>query len=655
MMMRTGQGRFGMGALVLLCAASSPALGQSRRSAPALIPANFSAKQDALGFPWQVYSSYGNLRNSSSSTAFYHAGMLTINGTKFSPSHRVMTADGSEYHLSNPNINRVAVARQIKLDLKHGTARILDTLQNTGQAPLSINVQINSRTRHRAARIVTDAGRTVAVGNRSNTVAELEKKEIGLAVQSSQAGTPGFLIYVAGGNAKMKPAIKIDGNYQFTMTYVLALPPGERVTLVHGYAQRRVNMADAKVVKKEFEPFRARDFLGGLDRDLQKTIINRASRSLAALARQPLLHEMLELTDFWSVERGKQDILVVDGETTVGGTLRGERLTLQTEQGPAEIPIGQIAALAGAGQGTRVYLRNGEILFGRLDGAASLVLVTPELLELKITPAKVKMLVTRADPADSRATDNVAALVQTSDGTRLAVPTSAELTLPVATPWGPMDVPVGEIRRLFAVREPQPVFVLTFKDNSRLEVMLRGESWSIPTVRFGKLELAAAEILEVFNAALPAVPAEDDATVDNIPFVELRGENRLVGRIAADKLTVMTTGGESLIPTVDVQSIDVNGGSGGPQLFQITLHSGAKISGRLKGHTLPFAAMGHVWDLRLNQIHALLQPKPTDRAEQKAPEEADTSPVEPADDDLFGRSSSGGELDQLFRSDPFGP
>src|SRR5262249_11120655 len=80
------------------------------------MPADFSLKQDSLGFGWQLMQNgiLGNDNRGCFQQAFY----LSVNNVNVHFQQQLMTADGSHYLFTGAVARQLEVTRHVKFDLK---------------------------------------------------------------------------------------------------------------------------------------------------------------------------------------------------------------------------------------------------------------------------------------------------------------------------------------------------------------------------------------------------------------------------------------------------------------------------------------------------------------------------------------------------------
>ncbi len=142
------------------------------------------------------------------------------------------------------------------------------------------------------------------------------------------------------------------------------MPAGKTVSILHGMAQRNTSSVNAKQAKEIFKPFESYKFTRGIPSDLADTIVNWGS--LSHFGEAPGLPNIAEEL---GVEPGAVDVLMPSSSSRILGVARADELTIDTRFGQTSVSIDQVAAIAGprfGGPQTRLYLRDGHVLIGKL-------------------------------------------------------------------------------------------------------------------------------------------------------------------------------------------------------------------------------------------------------------------------------------------------
>ena len=233
----------------------------------------------------------------------------------------------------------------------------------------------------------------------------LPAHDCGVVVRSRGNRLPGVLLY-APESKNVKPAIDIQNYRTVQISFTVTVPAQSTVSVVWGLAQRTLPATlDAQEMKNQLKVFQDREWLADLPENVIKSIVNyRRFNSGDECAVGPLLQPVLDLASQYDVERGKADVLVQDEQSRMSGTVAGSDLSIETSLGKAVVPLGEVALLsggAGVERPMRVYLRNGEILVGRVE-AKDLLLKAQPGVDARLSPEMINLLFLHAAGNDGQ-------------------------------------------------------------------------------------------------------------------------------------------------------------------------------------------------------------------------------------------------------------
>ncbi len=619
--------------LAFLAAALSAASALARPAKhKGLVPANFNQRTDALGFMWDVQA---NGAVDDGSDDCFDTGMaLLVNGSGFSPSARpVMTADGREYVLSG-QVAGLKITRRVLVDTKRAAARYLEVCHNPGTKTVQAQVSLVSNLGANAQATLSSSGKPFVGGG-------LGKKDAGF-VTLSTSSRPCVLFLLASHRSKLKPTVQVQNNRTYRVDYRITVRPKATVTLFHLVAQRRglsaSNAADA------FKPFyRSRLIKPELPRELRRTVANfRAGLGGDLFAAGELIQAVADLAEAHGVDRGADDVLVVDEEAHLAGTASVAGLEAETRHGKAQVTLAEVALLyggAGVGRPMRLHLRNGEVLAGPIR-ATGLRLTTRGGMSLALDPKRINLLVARAAKSDGQPADGAIAYVRTHQGDRLAVGSAQPMTIEAATAWGPLTLPLERVERLVYAREPQPGLRLVLADRSQFPVVLRGDELAVHTLRFGTVKLPPQDVAALIRIVTkPAHKDGNDDPGDDLPDDEihaphcmLAGDHVLVGPLAAPAVHVVTATGVTPVDTARIHKME-RSEDDNPALpaFELELQDGGTLAGPLEERLLPVRVGQCTLRVPVEHIfsYTVPKPKPTPKEEEPKPKEKQ-KPKDPA-------------------------
>ncbi len=650
-----------------------------------MIDPQWQQQRDSQGVFWTV-DHQSNLRLSGQ-TMLMSAGVATINNAQFMPGRAQMRADGTEFVFEgNNNFNNVPsygppngafpqpllTVRRIKMDLQSSTARFVESFQNTGPAPLQVHVTVGSTVRtmiqsvvcgpsgkaldvstgqptalsaDERARLREELARSVAAGQPIGAPFRpagggivhlaIPDHDCGIVVNAQPGRYPGLMLYFPE-SVNAKPSIDIQGMRTIQVSYNLTVPAQSTASVVWGLVQSNLQgNLDAAEIKKQLKVFQDRQWLSDLPENVTKSIVNNRAFNPGVNSPLALLQPVLELASQYHLERGAADVLVQDEQTQLQGIAAGSDLAVETTLGKTSVPLAKVALLYGAAGGDRpmrVYLRSGEILAGRVE-AKDLMLRTQAGVEAKMSPEKINLLFLHAARSDGKPIAAAESILETNDGQRLLV-TGSNTQFHTVTPWGGLDVGLGEIDRLNARRETQPVYRLDLKDGSSLTVLLEGGIPPLQSLRFGPVQLPAAGVRQLWSIKMPPPAkdaagnessekiAEEEASGPSGPQCRLFGDNVIAGTIESPKVILAMAGGVLAFPADGIQTAKRSGDprAGGPMEVQLT--DGRHLSGVLSNRTVAIRFHGKVWEVPAQHLIEIRGGKKESAAEESPEDEA---------------------------------
>ncbi|HEX8297090.1 MAG TPA: hypothetical protein VF593_12370 [Chthoniobacteraceae bacterium] len=577
---------------------AAPIIGRSA-AAPNLVPANFQQQTDSLGFIWDLDSN-GSVQNGSN--CFSGAMQVEVNGSSFSAQQPMMTPDGSEYFIDANINNSFAINRRVKLEQKAAFVRYVDTLRNISAAPQTVRLNFRIQFNNQMQATIGDSGAPVTNA--------LGAKDSGFAVlrPPGQQGASA-LVLVSGRNAKLRPTIQNQRNYQFNLTYNLKLAPGESVSLVHALAQRGLNAApDAKALAKLFAPLNSSRLVADVPPRDRKMIVNFAPGSFGSSPSAPVLTSLLEKLN---VERGPVDVLAIGADTRLKGTASCARLEIASARGKTVIPLEKIAALIGDRRETRVLLRDGQTLRGKLT-AEGLKFALTTGTTIALDAAALDRLVLRALPGEVPGSAGAWGFVETFEGERLAVKADANVRLRATTAWGVRELALDEVLGCGPTEEDPLGFRVVLKDGSSFVAFLDGDEMTFETSLFGQQKFAPSEIRQI-AATPPKVAVEEnlEAPPERAQVV-VAGGQILAGQIDLPELHFLSSAGvipvaSNLIRTLSNSSAEA---SEATPVFTATLWGGGTVGGSLREFLVPVRTAGSVFQVPVRDLVSAAVPSP---------------------------------------------
>ncbi|HYE07239.1 MAG TPA: hypothetical protein VEL07_17125 [Planctomycetota bacterium] len=522
---------------------------------------------DAQGFRWDRNGQTGAI-DDGTNDCFDSGLWLTVNGQQFQCQQPMMTADG-ELVLSLP-MGGITVTRRVRVLTDLAAVRWCEIIENTTDQAATVAVMVEANLGGNAQATVTTTGQAFGGGT-------LGAKDVGFVTQQpANNSRPSVLFVVQGPRSKNAPAITIQQNRRYGMTWSLALKPRSKAVLVHLAAQRRAGFdaaADAAALLK------ALPRAGAIPRDLMRHVVNLrlgAGGADAPVADLPSLTRWCERT---GVERVGEDLLVVasGAEDHAIGVASGSSVVVEGAHGRHQIAFEEIAAVAAgvdAFDPGAVYTRQGEVLRGRL-AAADLVLASTAGA-LAVDVRRVRGLALRAAPDDGIPADAV--VVGLRDGDVLALARLPAGGIDLIGAFGRLTLPLPQVSSIERLGDGAPGWRVVLRDGTSLRGMLGGPSLTLPTRRAGDVACAPHEIVCWYQGG--ARPADTDAC----DHAELAGGDRVAGVFAA-ALSLATASGDVGVEPARMRSLEREDDGE----VAVELAGDTRLSGRLRDESIAIA------------------------------------------------------------------
>ena len=518
-----------------------------------LVNPNWQPQTDTQGTAWMI-NPQAMLQVTGGQSMLMQAGLLAVNGNQFSWPRQQMTPDGLEYVFENysnggfagvgvPGINSVRAGadggpvrcgdgagstggmsvqatRRIKLDLATSTVRFVESYQNTTATPVQVNFSTNRphanhdpfravRTQRRKLDVAT--GQPGADGGRHQRPDSAAADEYGQrphgrartrlhrrAFRGQRQLSRRLVLRAQCGQGQAGDRYPGDAHCPHILQRECARARDRLGGL--GMSQRKgAGAFSVQELKDRQKTFEDRKWLAGLPKSVVKTLVNIRGDEPPGSAAVLLMQPVLDLAAQNHVKRGKANVLVQDEQTQVSGVVSGGSLSVETSWGKISLPLAEVALLCGgigADQPMRVYLRDGQVLSGRIE-AKDLAYKAQDGVEAKLPPEKINMLFLHAAADDGKAPPDAHTILQTHDGQRLLI--GGDARLHVILPWGGLDADLGEIVSLSSRREPQPLYRMILRDGSSLFVLLQDDATVLKTLRFGPVKLSSLDLRQLWS------------------------------------------------------------------------------------------------------------------------------------------------------------
>jgi hypothetical protein len=203
------------------------------------------------------------------------------------------------------------------------------------------------------------------------------------------------------------------------------------------------------------------------------------------------------------------------------------------------------------------------------------------------------------------------ALLQTTDGERIALAPAAKQTIALASPWGRFEFPLDEVVRISALAEPLGHRVV-LRDGTRLFGYLDAAPLALATQSFGTLHVSPLALQEL--RGLVEEETLDDPAHLAQPSVVLAGENVLIGRIDLPALHIMTAGQTLVVPPNQIRKLRAAGEADAQTdeaAVEAELWDGSKIVGKLSESALPIRCRECLREVPVRDLVETLVPSPS--------------------------------------------
>ena len=570
------------------CLMAGAGLGHAGETLIDLNPKKLS-RSDQKGFVWDPEPT-GLLRDGSND-CFDGALELQVNGKSFTPNlSKKMTADARELVLTG-RFGSLEVTRRIRFDETLSAARYVEIFRNLGSREITVQAVLSTALGGSAAATVTNIDNPMSGGM-------FERDEIGILAEQRGGNRPSVLFVLSSPGSPLDPTIQIKNeNHNFKFTWNVKVPRGRTVSLLHTIAQRRYRGRPVgAALQAEFAPFLTSKWAAGLPNSVHAALANfrGGGPGAAAISARTSAHgEILALAKQYDVERNADAVLFVEAGKPLPGSVRGSKVRIETLRGPVEVPLADVAILKGGanlGRSMRLYLRNGEIFIGEAV-AEGLTFVSKAGLELPLSPAGIDALFLPEDDLDGLAPDGAEFFLTQLDDAKLAVTADAATVLDVATPWGDLQVPLGDVIRLRYTREPRPGLWLLLNDGTRLPVAITGGPLQMNSLRFGEIHVEPGAIAawSRHGVAPPAPASYGNVSGPQQTHAYLGGRAFLVGHMDVERLSMRAVSGDAPIDPRSLQHMErTGGGEGELGMFAWTLRTGETVRGLLRDRLIPF-------------------------------------------------------------------
>lgn len=570
-------------ALLLWLGCSTTSAGEAL-TATSVLPAKLAPSNgnvqvtDGQGGIWQ-FEYQGTLESRSVSNL--HHLRMDGNWSFSARTQPQVTSDGQEGVATSTN-NSIQIVRRVRSMPTLGLVRIVDVFINTGGQAATTKVMMYSNLNMSPMQLLGDQGKPVT--------STLGTKDGGLVIpvpaNYQQHGFQDVLLGLCSPKSRHKPTVQLQGN-KLTISWVITIPAGKAVALVHTAGERPVGTAtNSKAVRTALAGTRSRAFLADLPAPLRKVVLN-WSGGMSSGDTPDLAGGIPE--DLIEARGSDADLLALGAGTRLRGEASGSAIPVHIDGTQYHIPWDEIMALQG-GAKPSLFLRTGDVLTGaQPDGTCTFTLSTGQ--QVPMTLQRIGWLLRR--PLGNETLPPGEVLIQLDDHQRL-VGKPAGSRLQCSTLWGQLDLRLEDIASLTPDAEGGSFIVL--RDGSRFSGLLTDGVLTIDTRFTGRRTVALSRITGVVGGKLGG--EETDTSTPVMPHATLVGDQLFMGIIDLPKLHLRLEGNRLPVPPPQIRLL-VNQNDGDaigldhllPRL-RLELWSGDVAEGLLEESALPLRTTG---------------------------------------------------------------
>ncbi|MES2594967.1 MAG: hypothetical protein V4662_06520 [Verrucomicrobiota bacterium] len=589
--------------LILLWLLLSGSVVSATAQQPALVPYMPGLITDDKGHEWYIEQNGTLQRNSNGPSMIGNCMVLQFGGQQFYSQQPMMSPDGKEISMSSQQpFGGVSITRRVTIMEREGVLRCVDEFFNTTKRDLTVTLEMRHGLNNTAREVASNLGRPIKDA--------LEDEEFGvLALPQEGEGNPPALFFSIRAPKSTAPVkLRIHNKYQISILHTLTIPAGQTQSIIHAVAQIDIAAkAKPEDIAKACAPMALSRLIKGLPKSVIKMAVN-----LGAPSGGFGLAEWLP-REYWGITPANSDQLALGNDSLLKGRGVLNRLGLLREGGPAFANLESVAAIAGPGfaegGGSWIWLRDGQRWRGTLE--------IPDLRFILNSGAELPVIqldrLVLAKASQQPAASLAVTMLEFWSGERIAI--EPESDLQASTLWGRLSVPWSEVIAWQKPEEQALGGLLCLRDGTRLRALPQAGKMKLKTKSLGEQELDLADMRRLITPL--ATTASDDDLEPSTSFLELAGEQRVVARVTAATLTLLTQGGPLSLSPGNIRELrDVTENEGSAvRIFEADLWGGGLVRGMLENARVHAEGRGLSWDISTRQILRMSNPVPvTDHA-----------------------------------------
>lgn len=465
------------------------------------------------------------------------------------------------------------IQRSIRFDQERKAVRVLDIITSASDDPQELLLRYQTRWQ---PNVVPKLTKPRFVSSPADPISS-----IGTLIVTQDSKLP-VMCLLYGSDAKSWDRKIIIQQDALSWTYTGVLPARRRVVLLHWltfYDDVKTATVDKMIETLTPHGIPADD---SLSEDVVKELANypipvlvkapASSKPGAADGAMPLAL-VKAFADALHVERAADtDHLVLTAGTVVKGGFNATKLKLESKGQVRELPLAQIAAIHGGHSQSRVFLRDGTVVTGRLNWESA-TFQSETLGKLELKPESLDDLVLRTSTDDGRIDFKPVAWISDGpEGQVMAWKTFPPKPLQATWAGGGLTLSWEDIASIHRRPPPALEHQLTLRDGSRMLAWIELTESGFP------LQDCAA--LASTPEALLAFLADNDAVADiKGASLILADGSTLAGSLAEPVLRWITKEGEIQLKAADIQQFK-RSPPDDALLYEIKTATDSAVSGR---------------------------------------------------------------------------
>ena len=541
--------------------------------------------QDGSGNNWRVYQG-GWFQQNNQMPLYAQGAMLTVDGQNPNGNSAHLDQKTGDLVFENMNVNGCSVSRYINVDKSGGFIRYIDVFKNTGNAPKTVSVMIQSSCNYGI--------------NAGENVSDPKKKEQNIGWVGQTGINQSIVEMYAGKGAKVVPQINWpQGNNVVQATISLTLAPNKASAIMHIHS-----VAPSQDVGSKFiTDLKESPVLKAIPPAIRRLIVNFRSAQDFVGDLEILRGDLL-------------DIVELRGGDSFKGTLKEKEFALQTFYGDITLPVDKVIAMINVGQfhpHQLIVTRDGQIVGGYLKKQTiELEMSSGQVTQIPISQISRLGYRKQANEPEEWTFEKPLVLLRTGERMIVQPPTEP---IEVMTRYGKLSLQPGQVAAVQLQNEDNNVHEIELTDGSRFAGLLTAGSFDMKLDTGGADQQVKFPVSEMLRLQLTAKVKESD---EQTPTIKLSNEDVMIGTLAG-KLRLATAFDNIDINAPELRSL-AHLPDGGAQDVQVSLWDGTSFSGQLEEQEVDCQLLSGVAvkvPVALIQEYSQPQPRPSEAMIEK--------------------------------------